>query len=78
MTAYSEILSQIQSLSRSEQTLLFRELKHRLYDLQDEEDDFSDEELAESESEWQNYIQGDDPGKSLHVLELELFGGEVE
>lgn len=78
MTAYSEILSQIQNLSRSEQTRLFEELKHRLYDSQDEEDDFSDEDLAESESEWQNYVRGDDPGKSVDALELELFGGELE
>lgn len=75
MTVYNDILNQIQTLSFSEQNRLFQELKKRLENL---EDDFTDEDLDESESEWQNYVQGNNLGKSLQDIELELFGGEVE
>jgi hypothetical protein len=51
-------------------------LKKQLYSLL--EDEFSQEELEESEQEWQNYISGKDKGKSLEEIELELFGGELE
>ncbi|AUC62405.1 toxin-antitoxin system antidote component [Cyanobacterium sp. HL-69] len=75
MTVYNEILNQIQTLSITDQNRLFQELKKRFDNL---DDDFTDEDLAESESEWQNYLKGTDQGKSLQSLELELFGGEVE
>lgn len=75
MTVYNEILNQIQTLSITDQNRLFQELKKRFDNL---DDDFTDEDLAESESEWQNYLKGSDQGKSLQSLELELFGGEVE
>jgi esterase/lipase superfamily enzyme len=80
MTVYNEILNQIQTLSITDQNRLFQELKNRLYnsDDLDLDEDFTDEDLAESESEWQNYLKGSDQGKSLQSLELELFGGEVE
>jgi len=74
MTVYNEILNQIQTLSITDQNRLFQELKKRFDNL---DDDFTDEDLAESESEWQNYLKGTDQGKSLQSLELELFGGEV-
>jgi len=75
MTVYNEILNQIQTLSITDRNRLFQELKKRFDNL---DDDFTDEDLAESESEWQNYLKGTDQGKSLQSLELELFGGEVE
>lgn len=78
MAVYHEILNQIQNLSRNEQNLLFEDFKKLLRDSQDIENDFSDEDLAESDSEWQNYAQGNDQGISLQELELELFGGKVE
>ncbi len=78
MTVYNEILSQIQTLSISEQKRLFQDLKNRLSNLEDLEEEFSEQDLAESESEWQNYLKEKDQGKPLQVLELELFGGEVE
>jgi hypothetical protein len=78
MTVYNEILNQIQTLSITEQNRLFQELKKRLDNSDNLDEDFTDEDLAESESEWQNYIKGSDQGKSLQNLELELLGGEVE
>lgn len=78
MTIYNEILNQIQTLSITDQNRLFQELKNRLYNSDDLDEDFTDEDLAESESEWQSYLTGSDQGKSLQNLELELFGGEVE
>jgi len=75
MSVYNEILNQIQTLSITDQNRLFQELKKRFDNL---DDDFTDGDLAESESEWQNYLKGTDQGKSLQSLELELFGGEVE
>ena len=75
MTVYNEILNQIQTLSITDQNRLFQELKKRFDNL---DDNFTDGDLADSESEWQNYLKGTDQGKSLQSLELELFGGEVE
>ncbi|WP_017295634.1 hypothetical protein [Geminocystis herdmanii] len=75
MTVYNEILNQIQTLSITDQNRLFQELKKRFDNL---DDDFTSEDLDESESEWQNYLKGSDQGKSLQSLELELFGGEIE
>lgn len=75
MTVYNEILNQIQTLSITDQNRLFQELKKRFDNL---DDDFTSEDLAESESEWQNYLKGSDQGQSLQSLELELFGGEIE
>jgi hypothetical protein len=75
MTIYNDILNQIDTLSISEQNRLFQELKKRLNNLEDIEDYFTEEDLDESESEWQEYVNGDDKGKSLQEIELELFGG---
>ena len=75
MSVYNEILNQIQTLSITDQNRLFQELKKCFDNL---DDDFTDGDLADSESEWQNYLKGTDQGKSLQSLELELFGGEVE
>ncbi|MGI0482743.1 hypothetical protein ACN4EE_18405 [Geminocystis sp. CENA526] len=75
MTVYNEILNQIQTLSITDQNRLFQELKKRFDNL---DDDFTSQDLDESESEWQNYLKGSDHGKSLQSLELELFGGEIE
>ena len=77
MTAYQEILEKIATLSKSEQNQLFQELKNRLSNLEDEED-FNEEDLEESESEWQNYISKKDLGKSLSEIELDLLGEEIE
>ena len=77
MTAYQEILEKIATLSKSEQNQLFQELKHRLSNFEDEED-FNEEDLEESESEWQNYINKKDLGKSLSEIELDLLGEEIE
>jgi hypothetical protein len=78
MTIYNDILNQIDTLSISEQNRLFQELKKRLNNLEDIEDYFTEEDLDESESEWQEYVKGDNKGKSLQEIELELFGGEIE
>jgi hypothetical protein len=77
MTTYTEILNQIQTLNITEKNSLFEELKNQLYPPSDI-DQFSDEDLEESELEWQNYISGKDKGKSLEEIELELLGGELE
>ena len=73
MTTYSEILNQIETLNPSEQNRLFEELKQK-FDFSLEINEFSDQDLADSESEWQNYIEGNDSGKSIQELELELCG----
>lgn len=53
----------------------FLELNHEKM-IQD--DDFCEEDFAESELEWNNYLEGKDHGKSLDTIELELFGGRIE
>lgn len=73
MTTYNDILNQIDTLHPSEQSLLFEKLKQK-FNTAFEIDDFSEQDLAESESEWQNYLNGNDKGKSLQEIELELFG----
>ena len=78
MALYEEILRQITALTKKEQNQLFQELKHRLYEVEEDEDDFSPEDLAESESEWQNYLNKRDLGKSLSEIELELLGEKIE
>lgn len=78
MTIYNDILNQIETLSFSDQNRLFQELKKRLNNLENIEDDFTEEDLYESESEWQEYVKGNNKGKLLQEIELELFGGEIE
>lgn len=70
MTTYTEILNQINGLNITEKNQLFEELKKQLYSPL--EDEFSQEELEESEQEWQNYLRGKDKGKSLEEIELEF------
>lgn len=77
MTTYSEILNQIETLNPSEQNRLFEELKQK-FDFSLDINEFSDQDLADSESEWQNYIEGNDSGKSIQEIELELFGEKIE
>jgi hypothetical protein len=76
MTTYSEILNQIETLNPSEQNRLFEELKQK-FDFSLDINEFSDQDLANSELEWQNYIEGNDSGKSIQEIELELFGEKI-
>ena len=76
MTTYSEILNQIETLNPSEQNRLFEELKQK-FDFSLDINEFSDQDLADSESEWQNYVEGKDSGKSIQEIELELFGEKI-
>jgi hypothetical protein len=76
MTTYSEILNQIETLNPSEQNRLFEELKQK-FNFSLDINEFSDQDLADSESEWQNYIEGNDSGKSIQEIELELFGEKI-
>ncbi|MGR3280140.1 hypothetical protein ACSYAD_34375 [Acaryochloris marina NIES-2412] len=39
-----------------------------------DENSFSTNELTESESAWQDYLSGDDPGLTPDELKVELFG----
>jgi hypothetical protein len=72
MTTYNDILNQIDNLNPSEQSLLFEKLRQK-FNTAFEIEDFSEQDLVESESEWQNYLNGNDKGKSLEEIELELF-----
>jgi hypothetical protein len=76
MTTYSEILNQIETLNPSEQNRLFEELKQK-FDFLLDINEFTAQDLADSESEWQNYIEGNDSGKSIQEIELELFGEKI-
>jgi hypothetical protein len=76
MTTYSEILNQIETLNPSEQNRLFEELKQK-FDFSLDINEFSAQALVDSESEWQNYIEGNDSGKSIQEIELELFGEKI-
>ena len=77
MTTYNDILNQIDNLNPSEQSLLFEKLRQK-FNTAFEIEDFSEQDLVESESEWQNYLNGNDKGKSLEEIELELFGVAIE
>ncbi|UXE60572.1 MAG: hypothetical protein KA717_34490 [Woronichinia naegeliana WA131] len=72
MTTYNDILNQIDNLNPSEQSLLFEKLRQK-FNTAFEIEDFSAQDLVESESEWQNYLNVNDKGKSLEEIELELF-----
>ena len=76
MTTYSEILNQIETLNPSEQNRLFEELKQK-FNFSLDINEFSDQDLADSESEWQSYIEDNDSGKSIQEIELELFGEKI-
>jgi hypothetical protein len=77
MTTYNDILNQIDNLNPSEQSLLFEKLRQK-FNTAFEIEDFSEQDLVESESEWQNYLNGNGKGKSLEEIELELFGVAIK
>jgi hypothetical protein len=68
--------NQIETLNPSEQNRLFEELKQK-FDFSLDINEFSAQDLADSESEWQNYIEGNDSGKSIQEIKLELFGEKI-
>jgi hypothetical protein len=77
MTTYNDILNQIDNLNPKEQSLLFEKLRQK-FNTALEIEDFSEQDLVESESEWENYLNGNDKGKSIQEIELDLFGGVIE
>lgn len=79
MSNYTEILSQIQTLNKTEKISLFEELKKQLYSPFD--DEFLEEELAESE--WRLRVSDyrvlyiDDITKNTYVVTAIKSRGDV-
>lgn len=81
MSAYEEVLSQVQALSFTEKTrLLFAltALVRRPVEVEDDEETIPPEEIAESEAAWHDYLTGYDQGVSSQELKLKLFAKKID
>ncbi|CAD5925383.1 hypothetical protein [Planktothrix agardhii] len=76
MPAYNEVLTQVKSLTVTEQLRLLNDLKGMVEQgiKVDDDEIISIEDINESEVALQDYLAGRDSGKSLEDIEIELFG----
>ncbi|NES82209.1 MAG: hypothetical protein F6K10_12850 [Moorea sp. SIO2B7] len=77
MTNYNQILSQIHSLSLSEQLRLLEELNllvNQATEVQGEPETISREEIIQSQEAWEDYISGKDQGITSKDLKHKLLG----
>lgn len=75
MSAYPEILKEVQKMPITEQFKLLNTLKNSLskYVENEEEEIILAEEIAESEKAWQEYISGKDKGINSQDLKKKLL-----
>jgi hypothetical protein len=80
MPAYNEVLTQVKSLTITEQLRLLNDLKGMVEQgiKVDDDEIISIEHINESEVALQDYLAGRDSGKSLEDIEIELFGGQLD
>lgn len=73
-TGWTGMKEVAQSLGLSISELIERIGRDDLILADPDKNTFSKDELAESESAWQDYLSGDDPGLTPDELKAELFG----
>ena len=75
MSAYPEILKEVQKMPLTEQFKLLNTLKNSLIKYVENEDEeiILAEEIAESEKAWQEYISGKDKGINSQDLKKKLL-----
>lgn len=80
MPAYHEVLTQVKSLTITEQLRLLNDLKGLVEQgiKVDDDEIISIEDIQESEVALQDYLAGRDSGKFLEDIEIELFGGQLD
>ncbi|WP_241681885.1 hypothetical protein [Cyanobacterium aponinum] len=79
MSAYPEILKEVQKMPITEQFKLFNTLKNSLskyIETEDSEEIILAEEIAESEQAWREYITGKDKGINSQDLKKKLLIAE--
>ncbi|PHV63413.1 hypothetical protein WEU38_16140 [Cyanobacterium aponinum AL20118] len=79
MSAYPEILKEVQKMPITEQFKLFNTLKNSLskyIETEDSEEIILAEEIAESEQAWREYITGKDKGINPQDLKKKLLIAE--
>ncbi|MFB2972307.1 hypothetical protein ACE1CD_25380 [Aerosakkonema sp. BLCC-F183] len=81
MPTYEEVLNQVQSLTLTDKFKLLEELKTIVSvsgEVEDDDEIITDEEIAESEAAWQDYLAGRDRGISSKELKQKLLGEKVD
>lgn len=77
MTTYNQVLSEIQSLSLSEQLRLLDELKvlvsHSI-EVEGDDETIPIEDILQSQAAWEDYISGKDQGITSQDLKRKLLG----
>ena len=81
MPTYEEVLNQVQSLTLTDKFKLLEELKTIVSvsgEVEDDDEIITDEEIAESEAAWQDYLAGRDRGISSKELKQKLLGEKID
>ncbi|HEY9851578.1 MAG TPA: hypothetical protein V6D28_19060 [Leptolyngbyaceae cyanobacterium] len=81
MPTYEEVLNQVQSLTLTDKFRLLEELKTIVSisgEVKDDDEIIKDEEIAESEAAWQDYLAGRDRGISSKELKQKLLGEKFD
>lgn len=81
MPTYEEVLNQVQSLTLTDKFRLLEELKTIVSisgEVEDNDEIITDEEIAESEAAWQDYLAGRDRGISSKELKQKLLGEKID
>ncbi|GBF82745.1 hypothetical protein [Aphanothece sacrum] len=77
MTTYNQVLTEIQSLSLSEQLRLLDELKvlvsHSI-EVEGDDETIPIEDIMQSQTAWEDYISGKDQGITSQDLKRKLLG----
>ena len=81
MPTYEDVLTQVQSLTLTDKFRLLEELKTIVGvsgKIEDDDEIITDEERAESEAAWQDYLAGRDRGISSKELKQKLLGEKID
>ena len=81
MPTYEDVLTQVQSLTLTDKFRLLEELKTIVGvsgKIEDDDEIITDEEIAESEAAWQDYLAGRDRGISSKELKQKLLGEKID
>ena len=77
MFSYSKVLNPVKSLTLADQLRLLEDLNKMILlceEVAEDDEVISAEEIAESETAWQDYQAGRVRGRSPEELKLKLFG----
>ena len=77
MNTYNQVLNQVQSLSLLEKLKLLNELKglvSQSIEVEGDDETIPIEEIIKSQTAWDDYLSGKDPGISSQDLKRKLLG----